>query len=286
MKSLIRQYYEQKPEVIAACYIDRKQKHSAMIDGFDAFALVITEHEQPRYFTHHYSKDGIHIQERWYDRGTLNELLSSDGERLVKQWILNAEILVDKQNYLREVRESLQNAAPLWQKQQLFREFALFLRHYWLSRNYMAEGGVLDAHEQILLAVHHLARISVVQAGLYPEMMIWKQVRKVNPGVFKLYEELVTNSETIEQRIRLAHLACEFLMTTKLEQCCEPLLRIISSRQEPWSISELEAHPELKGVSPELHMLVKKLVRKSLLREVLEARDAAMDILELKYTVP
>lgn len=286
MKDRIKQYYEQKNEIIAACYIERKKQHSAMIDGFDAFALIITENEQPRCFTQHYSKDGFHIQERWFDRNTLTELLSSDDEKIVKQWILNAEILVDKQDYLRKMRESLQHTAPKRQKQQLFREFAKFLRHYWMSRNFLAEGEVLDAHEHILMAVHHLARISIIQAGQYPEMVIWRQIRKVNPGVFKLHEELVSNSETVEQRIQLAHLACEFLMTTKLEECCEPLLSIISSRQEPWSIAELEVHPELKDIRPELHMLLKKLVRKSLLREVLAAYDPELDLLELKYTSP
>ena len=283
IKSFVEGQYEHRPEVIGAALIERPMKFSALIDGFDALVLIVTDADRRQVFTHHYSKDDIYIQERWYDRESLSALLQPGGNRDVQQWLIAGEIVLDKQGFLHEKREILTAVTPDKREQRLFREFSLFLRHYLLSKEYLLDGELLDSHSHILTAVHHWARISVIENGFAPELTVWKQVRKVNPGIFKLYEELTMNNETLEQRIRLAHLACDFSVMSKLKECCVPLLRILSSRPEPWSATELERHPDLRTMQTELHLLLKKLVRRSLIREVFVASDTNLDVLEMKY---
>ena len=283
IKSFVKRHYAHRADVIGAAFIEKPKQFSAFIDGFDALVLVVTDGDRPLSFTHHYSKDNIYIQERWYDRETLGTLLSPGGNRDVQQWLLAGEIVLDKQGFLEKKKETLLEATPDNREQRLFREFSLFLRHFILSKNYLEEGDLLDAHSHILTAVHHWAKISVIENGHVPEWTVWKQVRSLNPGIFKLYEELTMNTETLEQRIRLAHLACDFSVMSKLKDCCRPLLRILSSRPEPWSAAELESHPDLRMMQPELHLVLKKLVRRSLIQEVFVATDPDLDVLEMRY---
>ncbi|MCI3923119.1 nucleotidyltransferase-like protein [Paenibacillus sp. TRM 82003] len=284
MKSFVQRSYEHRADVIAAALVEKPMQFSALIDGFDALVVIVTDSEDLSAYTHHYSKDNIYIQERWYDRATLEALLQQEGSRDVRQWILAGEIVLDKQGFLQNRRDELLAVTPDQRERRLFLEFTLFLRHYLLSKSYLQDGDELDAHSHILAAVHHWARISVIEADQVPELTVWKQVRKVNPGIFKLYEELTMNTETLEQRIRLAHLACDFSVMSKLKVCCEPLLRILSSRAEPWSASELEKHPVLRPMQAELHLLLKKLVKRSLIQEVFVTSDTNLDLLEMKYT--
>lgn len=284
IKSFVQRSYEHRADVIAAALIEKPLQFSALIDGFDALVLIVSNEEGPSVHTHHYSKDDTYIQERWYDRSTLEALLRQEGSPDVQQWIMAGEIVLDKQGFLQENRDQLAAVTPDQRERRLFREFSLFLRHFLLSKSYLQDGDELDAHSHILLAVHHWARISVIEADQMPELTVWKQVRRVNPGIFKLYEELTMNTETLEQRIRLAHLACDFSVMSKLRVCCEPLLRILSSRSEPWSAAELERHPELRPMQSELHLLLKKLVKRSLIQEVFVTSDTNLDILEMKYT--
>jgi len=283
---LLKRNYEARSEVIAAGYIERTTQRSALIGGFDALALIITDGSLPTgCHIHHYSKDGIDIQERWYSREVLHALLGPDGNADVQYWVRTAEISFDKEGFLASHQSSLQKLSKEQRKQKLLSEFALFLRHYWLSKNYLADGYELDAYSQILTALHYWARLSVIQQGHTLDTPIWKQVRTVNPGVFKLYEEMVSDTETLLQRIQLAHLACDFLLTSKIKEYCEPLINIMRRREEPWSIAELASLPELKSILPEINLILKKLVRKSIVQEVLEANDPDLDILEMKYSL-
>ncbi|HZG86524.1 nucleotidyltransferase-like protein [Paenibacillus sp.] len=283
IKSIVERFYMHRPDIIGAAFIEKPMQFSALIDGFDALIIVVTDGDRRLSYTHHYSKDQTYIQERWYDRTTLEALLGPGGNRDVQQWLMTGEIVLDREGFLQEKREMLLSVAPDKREQRLFKEFALFLRHFLLSRNFLEEGEVLDAHSHILQAVHHWAKISVIESGVVPELTVWKQVRKANPGIFKLYEELTMSNETLEQRIRLAHLACDFSVMSKLKDCCQPLLRILSSRSEPWSATELENHPDLRTMQTELHLLLKKLVRRKLIQEVFVASDANLDMLEMRY---
>jgi len=283
IRPFLEERYSGRDDCIAAALVTKSTPHFRLLDGFDALVIAAAAEPELR-FTHHYSKDGWHIQERWFGRRTLEAILGSDALPEVKMWISHGEVLTDKEGWLRTVRERMRAVETESRDIRLFREFCLFLRHFTLSKIELEKGELLDAHSDILAAVHHWARLSIIESGAWPELSVWKQVRKINAGIFKLYEELSSNAETLEQRVRLAHLACDFSVLSKLKTYCRPLLRVLSSRAEPWSAAELENVPELAPMRGELHLVLKKLAKRSLIREVLVTGDPALELLELKYT--
>ncbi|WP_127582437.1 hypothetical protein [Paenibacillus koleovorans] len=169
-------------------------------------------------------------------------------------------------------------------RQWLQVEFSYFLRSYLQSKAFMQDAYLLDAYQQVLEALQHWARIVIIEEGLEPEQMVWAQVRRVNPGVHKLYEEITSNEESLEQRVKLVLLACEFAIMSKMESCCSVLLDVIRSRPEPWSLQDLSEKPELRDLKLDLPVLMAKMSRKELVREVAVSADDSL-LLELKYTV-
>ena len=96
-------------------------------------------------------------------------------------------------------------------------EFSLFISKFIQSKEYLAEEHYLDAYSNILESLHHWARIVIIEENHYPELTVWRQVRLINPGVDKLYEELTLSSETLRQRVELVILACEFSVMSKMK---------------------------------------------------------------------
>jgi hypothetical protein len=148
----------------------------------------------------------------------------------------------------------------------------------------LAEGHYLDAYSNILEALHHWARIVIIEEDNHPELTVWRQVRSINPGVYKLYEELTLSSETIRQRVELVILACDFSVMSKMKNCCKLLLRILEGRKTPWRIDEIQSHIDLQHLCINVSLLLNKLVNKSLVREVAITMDDSFSDIELRYT--
>lgn len=193
---------------------------------------------------------------------------------------------MDQDLYLKGLGHQLLEYPENLREQKLFFEFTLFLKSYLQCKQYIKEGHVLDAFSNILDALHHWARIVIVEEGFHPESTVWAHIRRINPGVYKLYEELTQSKETLEQRVQLVLLACEFSVMSKMERCCAMLTRILASENKLWSPDELKAHPELGGITIELASLLNKMAQKSLIKEVAVTVDQDMSLLELKYTTP
>lgn len=167
---------------------------------------------------------------------------------------------------------------------KLLIEFSKFLRRYLQSKEYILENHSLDAYNNILEALHHWARIVIIEAGIHPEVTVWRQIKSINPGVYKLYEELTMSKETIKQRVQLVLLACEFSVMSKMERCCKRVLDLLSSSTEAWSLQELQQSEVLSDIKLELPLLLNKLVKKQLAKEVIYAMDEDITLLEIRYT--
>ncbi|GIP41127.1 hypothetical protein J31TS4_44070 [Paenibacillus sp. J31TS4] len=168
-------------------------------------------------------------------------------------------------------------------EQALLLEFSKFLRKYLLAKECFLHEQLLDAYSSIESALHHWARIVILEQGELPEVTLWEQAKRVNPGVYKMYEELMFSSETIEQRIQLILLACEFAVMSKMELCCEPLLRLLRSRQQGWTIEELQSQPALGGLPIDWGQLLGKMVQKSLIHRLSLGTDSLTEEAEIRY---
>lgn len=276
--------YSDNPRVRSATLVKSEREGSQLTDGFDLLVLVITEHKEPINYISHYIKDPYRIQERWIHKKGIEAWILNGENRNIIQWLLQGEILLDKDNDLEKLRHRLLEFPVDLREKKLFMEFSYFLRKYIQSKEYSKAGHDLDAHSSILEALLHWARIVIIENGFHPEVTVWNQLRKIDPGVYKLYDELTHSNETLQQRVQLVQLACEFSVMSRMKECCQVLIRVLESRSEPWSASELKEHPELSDLHVELALILKKLVGKSLIKEVAVPLDDSLSLLELRYT--
>ncbi|WP_240422107.1 nucleotidyltransferase-like protein [Paenibacillus periandrae] len=264
--------------------VDNPSIFSAVTDGFDLLLLVISNEVQKTDQQYHYIKDNRRIQERWISPATLDYFILHGEHRNLIFWILKGEILLDHNLYLETLRHRTLEFPMELREHKLLIEFSKFLRRYSQSKEYILENHSLDAYNNILEALHHWARIVIIEAGIHPEVTVWRQIKSINPGIYKLYEELTMSKETIKQRVQLVLLACEFSVMSKMERCCKRVLDLLSSRVDAWSLQELQQSEVLSGIKLELPLLLNKLVRKQLAKEIIYAMDEDITLLEIRYT--
>ncbi|SDE39774.1 Nucleotidyltransferase-like [Paenibacillus sp. UNCCL117] len=269
--------------VLGVLAVDNPSIYSSVTDGFDYLLLVVSRQAELANRQIHYIKDHLRIQERWTTPEQLNDQVVHGEQRNVLYWILKGEILLDREMYLEGLRHRVLEFPEELREHKLLIEFSKFHRSYLQSKDYLVSEQLLDAYNNILEALQHWARIVIVEAGYHPEITVWSQVKTINPGVYKLYEELTLSSETLKQRVQLVLLACEFSVMSKMERCCKPLLTLLASREEAWSIQELQRQPQLSHIGTELPLLLNKLVKKALAVEVVHTADPDLSLLELRY---
>lgn len=278
-----KQKFQNRPEVLSLLAVSNQASYSPVIDGFDLMLFVVADDAGFVPSILHYNKDGCRIQERWSTRAEIEGWIEGGHNRSIVHWLLQGEILVDPHSYLQTLRSRLGDFGSELRERRLFFEFSLFLRSYLQAKQYIQEGHYLDAYSNVLEALLHWARIVIVETGYHPELTVWRQLRQINPGVYKLYEELTLSTESLEQRVRLVLLACEFSAMSKMEGCCALLLRLLGTRDTPWQPDELRRHPDLVGSDIDLNLILSRLERKGLIREVAVAGDEMFTALEIHY---
>jgi hypothetical protein len=283
-KNFLTSRFKQRKNIISVSAYHNTTPFPSHSDAFDLLVVIVAEQTNIERNLFHYIKEGQRIQERWLTPTDLEQWLFNGENRNIIYWILQGEILVDHDTYLESLRHRLLEFPELLKEQKLLMEFSFFLSKYTQSKEYLIEEHFLDAYSNILEALHHWARIAIVEAGIHPELTVWRQVRLINPGIYKLYEELTLSTETLRQRVELVLLACEFSVMSKMKSCCNLLLRIIENREEAWRVDEIQAHVDLQHIHINVPLLLNKLVKKSLLREVAVSLDDTITELELRYT--
>ncbi|NHN35345.1 nucleotidyltransferase-like protein [Paenibacillus agricola] len=282
-EQLVARLREDK-SVISLLAVDNPSIFSAVTDGFDLLLLVISNDVLKTDRQYHYIKDDSRIQERWISPATLDYFVLHGEHRNLIFWILKGEILLDQHLYLETLRHRTLEFPAELREHKLLIEFSKFLRRYLQSKEYILEDHTLDAYNNILEALHHWARIVIIEAGIHPEVTVWRQVKVINPGIYKLYEELTMSKETVKQRVQLVLLACEFSVMSKMERCCKRVLDLLASREEAWSLQELQLSEALTDIKLELPLLLNKLVKKLLAKEIIYTVDEEVTLLEIRYT--
>ncbi|MEX1031261.1 MAG: nucleotidyltransferase-like protein [Paenibacillaceae bacterium] len=282
----VREKYADDRSVRSVLVVHTDSPYSPLIDGFNYLCLVITDDVDHADSISHYSKEDTTIQERRIQSSALEQWIVFGENRSIIQWILQGEICLDRYGYLEGVRHRLLEFPEDMRQQKLFIEFTLFLRNYLRAKQYSIEKHFLDAYSSILEALLHWARIAIIESGIHPEVTVWRQLHKINPGIYKLYEELTLSNETLEQRVQLVLLACEFNVMSKMSDCCTLLLKILESREQSFSPTELMQHPQLSQLNVDMALVLKKLVVRGLIREtvVLIGEGANLEALEVRYS--
>jgi hypothetical protein len=195
-------------------------------------------------------------------------------ERLAA-WLLHAEIVWDKDDFMKHMRQRLLRMPAQLQKRRICEEYSLLLRYFLQSKEFLQQGLSLDAYQSLMLALDAWARLIVIEAGELPDAAIWMRVKQLDPAVYKLYEELAASHELLQKRIELLLLPIDVCITSKLKDCARFVLDIMKSKQGAWLLQELLEHPELVNTRIELPLLLEKLAQRAIVQEI--TLDTSLD---------
>ncbi|MBO7747878.1 hypothetical protein I8J29_27165 [Paenibacillus sp. MWE-103] len=284
IKSQFKAVYERDERLISLAAIENPFPYNPLIDGLDLLVLAVTERLEPDKGTEHIRAGGERVQIRTVTPELLEQWTAGGENRSIIQWLARGEILLDRDNYLAQLRDKLLAFPTVLREQKELVEFSGFLRTYLQAKQDLQDNNLLDAYSNVLAALHHWAHIAFIEEGVHPELTVWRQMRRFNPGIYKLYEELTVSPESLEKRVQLVLLACEFSVMSKMKSSCGLLLSILESREEPWSVMELRRHPMLADLHVDLSLLLQKLVMRGYIKEVAYMPTAGdMEFLELRY---
>ncbi|MFJ7973308.1 nucleotidyltransferase-like protein [Psychrobacillus sp. NPDC096389] len=264
MEALLRPIYQERASdsnTIGIISIEKREEVSPITDTFDSILLIVTlEAEQP-IFTKHYSYDekkaAMHIitekqLKKWLLVGTNPKLVD---------WILNGRVVFDRNEYVETLKKELDDFPINSRKVRMGIEFAKLSRRYMEGKVFFEQLNYLDAYNHIVDSLHHLARLAVFENGMHPEVMVWKQVKQLDPAIYKLYDELISSKESLEKRLELLFLASEFLIHSRTKDGAQHILEVLSSK-EFWTIQEIHEQEELKKYSVDLEVFIEFLVDK------------------------
>lgn len=269
--------------LISLVSVSNSYSNETLFDGMDRLILAVYDQEQEK-GTEHLIVGDTRVLVRRVTADYLEMWVMSGESRGAVQWVVQGEVLLDRGGYMTDLKRRLNDWPERMKERKMLIEFSKFMKTYLQAKQDLKDGQILDAYSHILTSLHHWAHIALIEEGMNPEFTVWVQLRRVNPGIYKLYEELTTNRETVEQRVQLLILACEFSVLTKMKSSCSLLLRLIETRAEGWSVPELMEHQELRGLSLDLSLLLQKLARKGYLLEVARPkREVGAGVMELRY---
>ncbi|MFJ8066548.1 nucleotidyltransferase-like protein [Psychrobacillus sp. NPDC096426] len=264
MEALLRPIYQERasdPNTIGIISVEKREEVSPITDTFDSILLIVTLEAEKPIFTKHYSYDekktAMHIIT---EKQLRKWLLVGTNPKLV-DWIINGRVVFDRNEYVENLKKELYDFPINGRKVRMGIEFAKLSRRYMEGKVFFEQLNYLDAYNHIVDSLHHLARLAVFENGMHPEVMVWKQVKQLDPAIYKLYDELISSKESLEKRLELLFLASEFLIHSRTKDGAQHILEVLSSK-EFWAIQEIHEQEELKKYSVDLEVFIEFLVDK------------------------
>lgn len=264
MEHILRPIYQERasqPETLGVILVTKREEIKSITDTFDTILLIIVKEADKPIFTKHYSHEQQKMAMHVLTEEVLNKWLYVGSNRKIVDWIFHGKIMFDRNEYLHELRLKLQEFPFFGRKIKTGIQFSKLIRRYLEGKEFFNRGNFLDSYNYVVDSLHHLARLSVIDNGLYPEVTVWSQVKKIEPEIYKLYEELVMSSESLEKRLELLFLAIEFLISSRTHDGAQHILETMLDK-EVWTIQELHNHHELRYYSTDLEVFIEYLVDK------------------------
>ena len=267
MEDILRPIYQERASqlnTLGVLMVQKKQKLSHITDSFDVILLVLVKDaDHPlfiKHYTYHDKKAAMHI----ITEAQLQEWLLLGSNRKIFEWLHEAKIIFDRNEYVANLKTELRDFPFNGRKIKMGLEFAKLIRRYVDGKALFEGHQFLDAYNHVVHSLHHLARLAVLENGLHPELTVWHQVKQIEPEIYKLYEELVHSEETLEKRLELLFLASEFMIHSRTTMGTVHLLEVLSNR-EVWLFNEIMSEPELIPYSVDLGVLLEYLIEKHLI---------------------
>lgn len=264
MEQVLRPIYQERasqPNTLGVILVEKCEDKSNVTDTFDTVLLIIVKDADTPVFTKHYLYEDNKVALHTVTEKLLRKWLLIGSNKKVIDWIFFGKVLFDRNEFLHKLKIELQEFPYNGRKIKTGIQFSKLIRRYLEGKEYFDKGSYLDAYNHVVDSLHHLGRLSIIDSGLYPEVTVWEQVKKIEPAIYKLYEELVMSHEPIEKRLELLFLASEFLIHSRTQDGARHILEVMK-KKEAWTIQELHDHDELVHYSVDLEVFVEYLVDK------------------------
>lgn len=270
MEDFLRPIYQERASqlnTLGILAVEKKQRLSHNTESFDVILMVLVKEAEQPVFIKHYSysdqKAAMHI----ITEAKLQEWLLIGSNRKIFEWIHDARIIFDRNEYVANLKKELREFPFAGRKIKMGLEFAKLIRRYVDGKALFESKQFLDAYNHVIHSLHHLARLAIIENGLHPELTVWQQVKQIEPEIYKLYEELVNSEESLEKRLELLFLASEFLIHSRTKIGSAHLLEVLSAK-EYWMFNEIMNEEELIPYSVDMTVLLEYLIDKHLIEVV------------------
>ncbi|WP_018923327.1 nucleotidyltransferase-like protein [Salsuginibacillus kocurii] len=286
MKERLRHLFQERashPETVGVLCVEKQSPQESFTDFFDVVLIIVTSNEQLE-MTKHYICDDLYVAmhvvtefeiETWFLYGTNRKMID---------WIYHGVILFERNEQLTEIKGRIDDFSSDDRKLKGIMEFGKLLRRFEDGKGLHYLGKQLDAFNFLLHALHHLARLSIVEHGFNPEVTVWKQVKEVEPEIFKLYEELTESEENIEQKLELLMIGIEFSLRSKIQFGASHLIEIMNEQPVSWSYQELMEVKEVAPYTVDLELMLAYLSKLEIIKKE-HVLSKTPGIFHIKYKV-
>ncbi|HWK21806.1 MAG TPA: nucleotidyltransferase-like protein [Ureibacillus sp.] len=264
MEHILRPIYQERAsqsDTLGVILVTKREETMSVTDTFDAVLLIVVKAADMPIYTKHYLYEDKKMAMHVITEELLNKRLNIGLDRRIIDWIFHGKVMFDRNEYLSNLRLKLQEFPFLGRKLKTGIQFSKLIRRYLEGKEFFNRGNYFDSYHHVVDSLHHLARLAVIENGLYPEVTVWSQVKKLEPSIYKLYEELIMSNESLEKRLELLFLAIEFLINSRTHDGAQHILETMLSK-DSWTTQELHNHHELKYYSKDLEVFVEYLIDK------------------------
>lgn len=266
MEQVLRSICQERasdPETLGIIIVEKREEADPITDTFDALLLIITTNEGTPVFTKHYSSGSRKAAMHVISEKQLHKWLLIGSNRKVVDWLFYGKIYFDRNEYVEKLKKELREFPDSGRKVKIGLEFSNLVRAYIEGRSFFDKKKYMDAYNYVVNSLHHLARLAVIDKGYFPEVTVWSQVKKIDPAIYKLYEELITSDEPLEKRLELLFLASDFFIHNRTVDGVQHILEVMSEKEQ-WEIQELHENKALQMYSSNLELFIEFLVEKGL----------------------
>ncbi|MGR9047093.1 nucleotidyltransferase-like protein [Halobacillus faecis] len=263
MEDLLRPIYQEKASqsnTLGILILEKKKPISPVTDNFDVILFIIVRDAEELWYVKHYEFENKSAAMHIVDEKLLQHWIDTSSYRRAVEWVINGNIIFERNEYLTILKEHLREFPQQTRNLKKAIEFAKLIRSYSESKDLYDSKQYLDSYSRMVNSLHYLARLSIIEKGFHPEVTVWNQVKRIEPEIYKLYQELIESGEPTEKRIQLMILAVEHSISKRSRASAQHLLQLMSEREEPWSFGELKVHPEIQEYILDLSSMIEYLV--------------------------
>ncbi|MGM8216282.1 nucleotidyltransferase-like protein [Bacillaceae bacterium W0354] len=287
MQNILRPIYQERASqrnTLGILIYEKLHTNSPSTDDFDVILLIVVKDAEEDWFVKHYEFEEKTAAMHIVDEQLLNYWIETSGYRKVIDWLINGRIVFDRNEYLDQLKNKLEEFPEQTRRLRKTIEYAKLIRCYRECKALYEAKHYMDANSMMVRSLHYLARVAVLEKGFYPEITVWNQVKKIDPEIYKLYVELIESEEPIDKRIKLMLIASEFTIQDRAYRGAEHLLTIMKEKEEPWTFGELKVHPEVQHYTLDLSILLEYLVERGIVEASLK-ETKGKDIYHRQYLV-